>query len=106
MKMLSQVLGEAVGRSEVIRAARAQALFKRWDEVVGPHLARCSAPDRFEGGVLWVSATGSAWGQEIMLQKHLILDRLNQMAGEELFEEIRTSRGIRKAKSLHSSSQE
>lgn len=100
MKIMADVLGDAIGRREVIRAARAQMLFKRWDEIVGQHLANNSKPDRFEHGVLWVSSTGSAWSQEIMLQKHLILERMNLMAGEDLFTDLRASRGLRKAKDI------
>ncbi len=100
MRIMSDVLGDAIGRREVIVAARAQMVFRRWDEAVGPHLAKSSQPDRYEHGTLWVSTVGSAWSQEIMLQKHIIVDRLNAMAGEELFQDIRTSRGIRKAKDI------
>ena len=94
------MLGDAIGRREVMRATRAQMLYKRWDEVVGEHLAKNSQIDRFEHGVLWVSATGSAWSQELMLQKHVILERMNEMAGEELFTDLRASRGLRKAKDI------
>ena len=98
MRIMADVLGEAIGRKEVMRAARAQMLFSRWEEAVGEHLAKNTKPDRFEKGVLWFTATGSAWSQETMLHKDLILGRLNELAGESLFEDLRASRALRKAK--------
>lgn len=102
MRALADVMEEAIGRREVLRTARAQAVFRRWEEIVGPHLAAKTTPDRFERGALWVSASGSAWAQELMLQKHVVLDRLNALAGEPLFEDLRTSRPMRKALLAHS----
>ncbi len=98
MRLLGDMLGDAIGRRDVLRAVRAQALFSRWEEVVGPGLARATAPDRFDRGTLWVTTTGSAWSQELILQKHIVLERLNTLAGEQLFEELRTSGGQHKAK--------
>jgi predicted nucleic acid-binding Zn ribbon protein len=92
------MLGDAIGRRDVLRAIRAQALFPQWEEVVGPALARATSPDRFERGTLWVTTNGSAWSQELILQKHIVLERLNVMAGESLFEELRTSSGQPRAK--------
>ncbi|MBL8059521.1 MAG: DUF721 domain-containing protein [Chthonomonas sp.] len=97
---MADVLGEAIGRKEVMRAARAQLLFSRWGEAVGEHLAKNTKPDRFEKGTLWFTASGSAWSQETMLNKDVILDRLNEMAAEQLFLDLRASRALRKARDL------
>lgn len=98
MKMLGDLLPSAIGRTEVLRAARAQSLFRRWEDVVGPQLAQNTKPDRFDQGVLWVATTGSAWSQELVLQKQVVLDRLNQFAGEDLFEDLKCSRPMKKAR--------
>lgn len=100
MRIMADVLGDAIGRKEVMRAARAQILFKRWGEAVGDHLANNTKPDRFDKGTLWFTASGSAWSQETMLHKNVILSRLNEMAGEELFSDLRASRALRKARDL------
>ena len=44
MRIMADVLGEAIGRKEVMRAARAQILFHRWAEAVGDHLANNTKP--------------------------------------------------------------
>jgi predicted nucleic acid-binding Zn ribbon protein len=62
---------------------------RQWVSVVGEALAGKATPERFERGTLWVAATGSAWAQEIALRKEVILERLNGLAGERLFEDLR-----------------
>jgi len=81
MKPLGQIIPKAVER-DVVLAAKATEVLKRWEEVVGVGLATRSWPDRFEKGTVWVAVTGSAWAQELRLKKELILGRLNEMAPE------------------------
>lgn len=95
MRRLSDLMPKALDKSEVLRTARAQAAMKRWKEVVGDILASKSEPDRFDRGMLWIYAEGSAWGQEIRLKRGLIISRLNEIAGESgLFADLRV--GTRK----------
>lgn len=84
------MLGQAIGREEVLRAARAQRVLREWDHIVGPSLAGRSHPDRFERGTVWVAVEGSAWAQELRMVKDVLLDRLEQRCGESgLFLDIR-----------------
>jgi hypothetical protein len=84
------MVGEAIGREEVLRAARAQRAMRRWEEVVGPMLATKSSPDKYDHGTLWVAVTGSAWAQELRMVKNQILGKLRNIAGDpELFTDIR-----------------
>jgi len=91
MRRLAQVLPNALGRGdEVLRRARAQALLRRWDEIVGEGLAKRSRPDRYGNGTVWVAVEGSAWAQELRLRKETILARLRELSGESsLFHDIR-----------------
>lgn len=92
MRQLSDVLPEALGRADVLRAARALRVARQWEAVVGQILAARSAPDRFDHGTLWVSVTTSVWAQEIRLRRESILERLNEVAGERgLFRELRVT---------------
>jgi predicted nucleic acid-binding Zn ribbon protein len=94
MKKVEGMLGAALGRPEVLKAARAQIAMRKWEEIVGEALADKSTPDRYEKGTLWVVASGSAWAQEIRLRKEEIVSRLNEAAGEPgLFHEVRV--GVR-----------
>lgn len=96
MRKLSDVMGRAIGRKEVLRGGRAQLAMRRWPDIVGPILALHSEAERYDHGTLWVRASGSAWAQEIRLQQELILERLNEVAAEPLFQALRV--GVRPVK--------
>ncbi len=49
-----------------------------WDRVVGSTLAERSFIERFHNHILYVGVTNSIWLQELYLNKHMILDRLNR----------------------------
>ena len=90
------MLRSALGRPEVVKAARAWRIMHRWPEIVGEGLAERSTPDRYDRGTVWVATRGSAWAQELRLMKETILERMNAMAGDRLFTEVRF--GVRAAK--------
>jgi len=96
MKRLSDVLGTVFADSDVPNAARANIVMRQWSSAVGDILAMHSTPDRYDHGVLWVEATGSAWAQEIRMSQGIILDKMNEIAGEVLFREIRVCHRARK----------
>lgn len=92
MKKISDLLSESVDRSEVLRNARARRTLDSWPLIVGDVMAQHCVPSRLERGVLWISVDGSAWSQEILLRKSLILVKLNEIAGEKaLFTGLRTT---------------
>ena len=96
MRKVEGMLRAALGRPEIVKAARAWRTMHRWNEIVGDGLAERSAPDRYDRGTVWVAVRGSAWAQELRLMKETILERMNAMAGDKLFTEIRF--GVRRAK--------
>lgn len=83
------MLRSALGRPEIVKAARAWRIMHRWPEIVGEGLAERSTPDRYDRGTVWVATRGSAWAQELRLMKETILERMNGMAGDRLFTEVR-----------------
>lgn len=93
MRKVAQMLGPAVGREEVIRAAKAVKILRDWPDFVGEALAARSHPDRFDRGTVWVAVQGSAWAQELRMQKDQILERLNERSPG-LFQDVRF--GVRK----------
>ncbi|MCH8274321.1 MAG: DUF721 domain-containing protein [Armatimonadetes bacterium] len=90
-RQLGGLLAQALGRPEILKRARAQAVARRWAECVGDILARKSAPERFDGTTLWVAVSSAPWAQELRMQAGAIMSRLNEMAGERLFDSIRFS---------------
>jgi predicted nucleic acid-binding Zn ribbon protein len=89
MNRVDQLLAVALGRSEVLRIARAQRAAKHWETVVGKTLAAKSKPDRFEKGTLYVAVQSPEWAQELRLRKDVVIQRLNEIAKETLFRDVR-----------------
>lgn len=90
MKKIGDMLGDAVGRGEIVRQGKAQRILRRWDEVVGAEMARRSSPDRYGQGTVWVAVQSAAWAQELRMAKDLILERLNGLSDEpNMFKDVR-----------------
>lgn len=84
------MIAAAVEDKEVLRAARAQRILRRWPEIVGDLLAEKSWPDRYDHGLVWVAVTDAAWAQEMRMIREGLLDRMRQMSGEpSLFTDLR-----------------
>lgn len=48
----------------------------RWDEIVGPELARRMKPECFRRDVLVIAVQNAAWAQELSFNKLMILQKL------------------------------
>jgi hypothetical protein len=87
---INSIVSKAVDRPEVIRSALALRAIKNWNEIVGESMAEKSWPDKFDGHVLWVACTGSAWAQELRMKKESILVKLNEFCDQDkLFSDVR-----------------
>ncbi len=96
MKKIGKMLKDAIGREEILRAARAHAALRSWPQVVGKMLSERSAPDRYDRGTVWIAVQGSAWAQELRMIKPVIIKKLSAIAGEDgLFLDLRF--GVRPA---------
>ena len=49
----------------------------RWEEIVGPQIARVTEPTGFQHGTLFVDVRSSAWLMELRMMERQILIRLN-----------------------------
>ena len=89
LESANALLAKALGRKEVFERLEARRIVKRWQEAVGEHLAARSAPEKFEHGVLTIAVSSAPWAQELRLRKAELLQRLNETAGRDLFEDLR-----------------
>ncbi len=64
-------------------AARIVAIAERWEEAVGPDIARHCQPSSLRDGTLEATVDSSAWCQQLRLQTPQILDALRQVFGAE-----------------------
>lgn len=51
---------------------------ERWDEIVGPHIARVTRAKRVRGGTLFVEVAGAAWMTELNMMRPRLLRQLNE----------------------------
>lgn len=86
---IAEALQKAFPSLEQMRAAQARAVLKDWATIAGGDLGAHSKPEKYRDGTVIVHAEGSSWAQELQMQKHRILQKLNERAGDELFFEIR-----------------
>ncbi|HRJ27106.1 MAG TPA: DUF721 domain-containing protein [Fimbriimonadaceae bacterium] len=92
MRKLSDLMGHALEQREVLRTGRAQLALRGWDEILGQPLNLHAQPEKYDRGVLFVAATGSAWANEIRIRKETLLARLNDRANDaRLFNDLRVS---------------
>lgn len=65
---------EALG---VAQAVERHAVFREWEQRLGPEIARAAHPHRVDGETLIVRVTTSAWLSELSLRQADLLRRLN-----------------------------
>ncbi|WP_374034091.1 DUF721 domain-containing protein [Bdellovibrio bacteriovorus] len=53
-------------------------LWAKWEEVVGPTIAKNAEPVGFQRGVLYVWVRNSSWMQQMIFMKDPIRDTINQ----------------------------
>ncbi len=66
------------------RAAVWGTVFSRWEEVVGPAVARHARPQRLEAGVLVVAVDQPAWATQVRTLGGRILGQIAELTGERL----------------------
>lgn len=86
---IKSLLHSGVLPHKVVTLARVKAVLERWSECVGQEFAGKAIPERYDKKVLHVRVEGSVWLQELHLRKRAILEKLNALAGEEMFTDMR-----------------
>ena len=101
MRKVGHLLSPALGREEIIRTSRAFKVLRDWSSIVGDEMASRSYPDRYDHGTVWVAVEGSAWAQELRMQREKILEKLQEKCGDPtLFVNMRF--GVRPLPDRHS----
>jgi predicted nucleic acid-binding Zn ribbon protein len=76
-RRLDSALDTVLDRLGVTQAVERHAVFREWEERLGPEIARAAHPHRVDGETLIVRVTSSAWLNELSLRQGEILRRLN-----------------------------
>jgi len=88
-----QSAGDALGQLTkslgIDRAVNEYAIVASWAEIVGERIASVTTAQRIENGVLLVSVATAPWRNELSMQRHEIMRKLNDHAGRDIVKEIR-----------------
>lgn len=76
-RRLDAALDEVLDRLDLTGAVERHAVFREWEERLGPEIARAAHPHRVDGDTLIVRVTTSAWLNELSLRQGELLRRLN-----------------------------
>jgi predicted nucleic acid-binding Zn ribbon protein len=75
-----------LGMDETARVLR---IAERWEEAVGPELARHCRPEALRGDVLEASVASSVWCQQLQLRAPEILAGLRRVLGDDAPSKLR-----------------
>jgi len=65
-------------------------VFRRWEEVVGPDLARHTRPSSIDGTRLVVTADDAAWASEMGWLENEVVRRLAEVSGSDRITSVTT----------------
>ena len=83
---------EELGLDAPLRVLR---VVERWEEAVGPEIARHCRPTSLRGGTLEASVDSSVWAQQLQLRAPEILASLRGLLGDEAPSALRFHLGPR-----------
>ena len=76
-RRLDAALDSVLDALGVAQAVERHAVFREWEERLGPEIARAAHPHRVDGETLIVRVATSAWLNELSLRQGELLKRLN-----------------------------
>ena len=82
-------IGDILSVLPVNGRVKEYGLWKAWDQLVGPQVARQCQPDRLKDGILFLKVTSSVWMQQLQFMRSMILEKVNGCMGENAVRELR-----------------
>lgn len=61
----------------------------RWEEAVGPHIAKVATAAQIQRGVLVVRVNNATWRYELTMRKAELISKINAVIGEDAVKDIR-----------------
>lgn len=63
----------------------------RWEEAVGPHIAKVATAAQIQRGVLVVRVSNATWRYELTMRKAELIQKVNAVVGDNVVNDIRFS---------------
>jgi hypothetical protein len=90
LRRIDSLVGEALRDFEPdLRVKRNRAVML-WESIAGAELSSLARPLGFRGSVLILRVLHPAAAMELRLRKKEILDRMNSLWGQDIFDDLRT----------------
>jgi predicted nucleic acid-binding Zn ribbon protein len=86
---IGEVLDGLLREGAFARGLPIGRLAASWEDVVGPRMAKESAPVSLEGGVLVVATSSGAWGTQVQFLSEEVRKRANRALGSEDVAKVR-----------------
>jgi predicted nucleic acid-binding Zn ribbon protein len=88
-QLIGEVLFPLLKKRGMASKFEEKALLKIWPKAVGPQIDSQTEPDSFRNGTLFVKTVSSVWVQQLHFMKEEIVNKLNELFGKIVVEEIR-----------------
>ncbi len=73
----------------ITKKMRQFSIITSWPDIVGEQVARVTAAERIENGILFVKTKTAPWRNELTMRRLEILEKVNAAAGSKVVKEIR-----------------
>jgi predicted nucleic acid-binding Zn ribbon protein len=88
LEAIGSLVPKVLGDLGLGSAARVMRVAERWEEAVGPEIARHCRPTALRGSVLEVTVDSSVWCHQLRLRASEIVAALRRVLGEEAPSEV------------------
>jgi hypothetical protein len=86
---IKDLLARVITKKKWQHRMELHAVFRLWNEIVGPDISCRAQPACLRGTVLWLEVSDSIWMQQLHLQKLLLLDLINRRLAADGISDIR-----------------
>lgn len=93
MQSIGEILYSTLKKKGLAGKLEENAILKLWPQAVGKRIARQTHPDALRNRTLFVKTISSVWVQQLHFMKEEILQKMNELAGRKVINEIRFSVG-------------
>ncbi|MBN1154473.1 DUF721 domain-containing protein [candidate division KSB1 bacterium] len=88
-KSLAENLNQVVKKYGLEEYILEGDIINKWNEIVGPKVARNTQVKRIENGVLVVKVKNDVWRNELTFYKIDLIKKINEMLGNQMIKDIR-----------------
>ena len=85
----SSVLDSLIQNLGIRTKLEQYSIFELWAETVGEQIARVTAPERIENGVLIVRVSAAPWRTELVFRKKEVLEKIHAAMKSQVITDIR-----------------